>query len=95
MRELLDHTFSEAGLTTHVPFETNDPEMVRSLAASGMAIAVAPRAMVETADAGLVVRPVKPRLMRDIALIWHADRQLSPAVTAFKAFIAAERPPVV
>lgn len=95
VRELLDRAFMDAGLTTRVPFETNDPEMVRSLAASGMAIAVAPRAMVESADAGPVIRPVNPpRLMRDIALIWHAERQLSPAVTAFKAFVAAERPPV-
>ena len=95
VRELIDHAFAEAGLSCRVPFETNDPEMVRSLAASGMAIAVAPRAMVETADAHLVVRPVcSPRLTRAIALIWQAGRPHSPAVTAFKAFIAAERAPV-
>jgi LysR family transcriptional activator of glutamate synthase operon len=95
VREMLDRAFADAGLTSRIPFETNDPEMVRILAASRMGVAVAPRAMVEPAEPGFVILPIDaPRLTRDIALIWHAERSHTPAVTALKAFITAQRPPL-
>jgi DNA-binding transcriptional LysR family regulator len=94
IRDMIDRALIAEGMSLHIPFETNDPLMVRSLAASRLGVAIAPRAMVEPADPGFVVLPVNPpRLVRDVALLWREDRPYSPAVEALKAFIFEHRLP--
>jgi LysR family transcriptional regulator, transcription activator of glutamate synthase operon len=94
VREMIDRALIAEGLAIRIPFETHDPDMVRSLAASRLGVAIAPRAMVEPADPGFVVLPVNPpRLVRDVALLWREDRPYSPAVEALKAFVFEHRLP--
>jgi DNA-binding transcriptional LysR family regulator len=92
VREMIDRALLSEGLSARIPFETNDPDMLRSLAASGLGIAVAPRAMAEPAHPSLVlIRVNPPRLSREVALIWCEGRPYSPAVEAFKSFVFEHR----
>ena len=94
VREMIDRALLADGLSARIPFETNDPDMLRSLAASGLGIAIAPRAMAEPAHPSLVlIRVNPPRLSREVALIWREGRPYSPAVEAFKSFVFEHRGP--
>jgi molybdate transport repressor ModE-like protein len=61
----------------------DDNGMIQALAAAGEGVAVVPRLTVELADPRVDVHPLPELPPRQLAAVWHRDRQLSAAAREF------------
>ena len=84
-RRTIDGAASSVGLTLrHIATVTQFTTMM-SFARAGVGIAIAPSGAI----AGLigkdlsVLKLIKPKLSRDVGLIWLRDRELAPAARGF------------
>lgn len=88
--ELRDRTLAlcrAAGFEPRVVLDGGEMDTVLRLAAVGLGIALVPRLALQAADGliGVAISDAHPA--RTLGLIWHQERQLSPAAQALKAFL--------
>lgn len=85
VREQLDIALARAGITLRRSHEVILPLTILGMVEGGLGIAVMTSAMSRLALAlGLVTRDVsQPVIRREMSLLFHADRTLSPAAEAF------------
>jgi LysR family carnitine catabolism transcriptional activator len=85
VREQLDIALARAGITLRRSHEVILPLTILGMVEGGLGIAVMTSAMSRLALAlGLVTRDVsQPVIQREMSLLFHADRTLSPAAEAF------------
>jgi DNA-binding transcriptional LysR family regulator len=103
LRQRTDDLCDQAGFRPTVIFEGDDLSNVRGFVAAGLGVAVipAPRAGSPESAAGPVVYTeiVDPGAVREIFLIWSAERRLLPAADLFRRHVlrraAAGRLPAV
>lgn len=93
VREQLDAALAAAGIALTRRFEVQLPLTILGMVDAGLAIAVMTTAMNRLALAlGLEIRPVdEPVIVREISLLFHADRSLSPAAQNFRSLLVARR----
>ena len=86
VREQLDLALARAGLSLTRQYEVALPLTILGMVEGGLGIAVMTSAMTRLAHAlGLVTRRVvEPVVLREISLLFHADRSLSPAAQNFR-----------
>jgi DNA-binding transcriptional LysR family regulator len=103
LRQRTDDLCDQAGFRPTVIFEGDDLSNVRGFVAAGLGVAVvpAPRAGSPESAAGPVVyrEIVDAGAVREIFLIWSAERRLLPAADLFRRHVlrraAADRLPAV
>lgn len=86
VREQLDFALAREGITLVRSFEVALPLTIVGMVEGGLGIAVLTTAATRLAEAlGLSVRKItRPVIKRDISLLFHADRSLSPAAPNFR-----------
>ena len=86
VREQLDLALARAGLSLTRQYEVALPLTILGMVEGGLGIAVMTSAMTRLAHMlGLVTRRVvEPVIHREIALLFHTDRSLSPAAQNFR-----------
>ena len=86
VREQLDFALAREGITLERSFEVALPLTIVGMVEGGLGIAVLTTAATRLAEAlGLSVRKItRPVIKRDISLLFHADRSLSPAALNFR-----------
>lgn len=86
VREQLDFALAREGITLVRSFEVALPLTIVGMVEGGLGIAVLTTAATRLAEAlGLSVRKItRPVIKRDISLLFHADRSLSPAALNFR-----------
>ena len=94
-REVIDHYLQKAGLafdSLQVVMEAGSPEALKGLAATGLGFAIMSRATVakEVRLGELVRRPLSPRLIRHLSVVYPKERFQSRLVSEFVQF-AKER----
>lgn len=72
-----------AGATPNVVFRSDEAGVVQGLVGAGLGVALVPRLTVASGDRSTRAVPVTGIAPREIALVWHADRTLSPGARAF------------
>jgi DNA-binding transcriptional LysR family regulator len=88
-RAVMDAALAKADTHPRIAVEVNDLALVRSLAASGLGVAVLPRSFAELPGPRVTIRPIQPALRMEVVLWWLRGRRLSPAARAFVDFTAA------
>jgi DNA-binding transcriptional LysR family regulator len=88
-RRQLDDAFAAAGLELQVAVETDHREAIGPLVHAGAGIAVLPRPLADASTADVVVREIRPSIVRRIGLV-HRPGPLSPAAQRFVALAGAE-----
>lgn len=87
LRDQTLHFCRSAGFEPQVVLDGGEMDMVLRLAAVGLGVAIVPQLALEDAD-GLVGLPIRgATLSRTLGLIWHLERQLSPAAEALQRFL--------
>jgi len=82
LRSTTLEAFGAAGLTPTVSLDGAEIGSVLSLVEEGLGAAIVPSIVAAGAANVCVLRLVRPRLEREIGLVWHRDRPLSLAATA-------------
>ncbi|MFC8527534.1 LysR family transcriptional regulator [Nocardia sp. NPDC057227] len=100
MRRLLDELAAAAGLHPRIAFESSDLVTVTGLVAAGLGVALVP---LEDPPPGATPSPAvakvplaDPGAVREVGLVWAADRPMPEAARRFRAVIegwAAHRSP--
>jgi DNA-binding transcriptional LysR family regulator len=89
LRTVLEAACAEAGFAPRIHAETDDLVVLADLVGHGFGVALIPRSAAERALQPLVMLPLrKPRLRREMVLVWHRH-QLSAPAQAFLTSIAA------
>jgi DNA-binding transcriptional LysR family regulator len=90
-----DLAFAEAGLTTTIAFQTNQPQTLVSLVRHGLGIGVTNSLAMTTANTdGVVLIPlVDARCQRKVALWWRVDQTASMAADAVRSAVVSVPPP--
>ena len=85
-REILDACFSAQQLTVHPCMESSSTQAIVSSVAEGLGVAVLPGLLVErdVRDGLVAVLPISPRLNRNLNVIYHKSKYLTPNMCAFK-----------
>lgn len=87
LRTLTLHLCQTGGFTPRIAIDGAEMDSVLRFAAAGLGIALVPRLALEGTD-GLAAVPVEDvPLARTLALVWHSERQLSPAARAVQQFL--------
>ena len=93
LREQIDATLARKGIVLTRYYEVSLPLTILGMVEGGLGLAV----MTTTASRlslslGLIVKPVtNPTVKRDISLLFHADRSLSPAAQNFSDLLFRRR----
>jgi DNA-binding transcriptional LysR family regulator len=93
VREQLDFALAREGIKLERRYEVLLPLTILGMVEAGLGIAVMTSAMTRLARAlGLVTRSVvEPLVKREISLLFHSDRSLSPAAQNFRDLLLASR----
>ena len=87
LRDVLDRALDAAGLQPTVAVETEIRDALIPLVLAGAGTAVVPPAIAQTAAAqGAAVRPLRPRLVRQVVVVHRAGAH-SPAASEFLAAV--------
>lgn len=80
-RDLFIEACERAGFEPHVVFESDDRETILGLVAAGVGITILPRltARHSRIDGPVMVDGLKPRLVRQIGVVWNPNRYLPQA----------------
>lgn len=94
VREQLDFALAREGIALTRNYEVSLPLTILGMVEAGLGIAVMTSAMSRLARSlGLVTREVgSPVIKREISLLFHADRSLSPAAQNFRDLLLRMRP---
>jgi DNA-binding transcriptional LysR family regulator len=94
LRALLDRLAGDAGFTPRVPFESTHLPRLRDLVSHGLGVALIARSIAEAPGPPVSVHSVDPvPVQRPVGLLHAADRPLSAAAEACRAFLAAQAVP--
>jgi DNA-binding transcriptional LysR family regulator len=87
VRALIIDWLSSGGLEPRPAMELDNLEAVKRMVASGLGVSIVPAAALADASdrSGLVARPLKPALMRTLALVQRRDKQSDPALAHVRA----------
>lgn len=92
LRAVTDELFAAAGIQPRITFEGDDIGTLRGLVAAGLGVALLPPPRSFGAE---IERPATPHLplvdrgaTRPLGLAWDTTRYRTPAVEAFRAFVA-------
>lgn len=93
VRQQLDFALAREGIKLERRYEVLLPLTQLGMVEAGLGIAVMTSAMTRLARAlGLVIRPVgEPLIKREVSLLFHADRSLTPAAQNFRDLLLACR----
>lgn len=93
VREQLDFALAREGIRLERRYEVLLPLTILGMVEAGLGIAVMTTAMLRLAHAiGLVSRPVvAPVVRREISLLFHSERSLSPAAQNFRDLLMRHR----
>jgi DNA-binding transcriptional LysR family regulator len=93
VREQLDFALAREGIALKRHFEVALPLTILGMVQAGLGLAVMTSAMTPLAHAlGLATRSVvDPVIKREISLLFHADRTLSPAAQNFRDLLLGSR----
>jgi DNA-binding transcriptional LysR family regulator len=86
-RRLLDRLCARAGFTPRIAFDSDDYATAGRLVAAGVGIALVPDLARDQVGPDLVLRPVRPRATRRVAVLTGPDP--SPAARAFDDLLRA------
>lgn len=87
LRALTFHLCQVGGFQPRIAIDGAEMDSVLRFAAAGLGIALVPRLALEGAE-GLTGVPVRDvQLTRTLGLVWHSERQLSPAARALQTFL--------
>lgn len=87
LRERTLQLCAAAGFVPRIVLDGAEMDTVLRCAAVGLGIAIVPRLALDGAD-GLVGLPIRDMpLTRTLGLVWHQERQLSPAAEALRSFL--------
>ena len=67
--------------------EANDQVTVRELVARGLGVSVMPRSVVDSHAERLAIRPLSPRQVLPVSLVWRAGERPTPAARAFREHV--------
>jgi DNA-binding transcriptional LysR family regulator len=67
--------------------EANELETVRELVARGLGVTLMPRTVVASHGDRLAIRPLSPRQVLPVSLVWRAGERPTPAVQAFREHV--------
>jgi len=86
VRDQLDFALAREGITLTRSYEVALPLTIVGMVEGGLGIGVLTTAVTKLAEAlGLTVKKIsKPVVKREISLLFHADRSLSPAAQNFR-----------
>ncbi len=90
-REMLAAVIGVAGNAPHVPYETNDLDMMLGMVREGLATTVLPRSFVNGRPDLSLVRVTDKRMTSTIALLAQTADRLSPPGAAFLDLVVASR----
>jgi DNA-binding transcriptional LysR family regulator len=78
-----------ASVHANFVFRSNDNPTIQGFIAAGLGYGLLPRLTVDETDPNVAVRPVRPSPPpRHLAVLWHSERQLPPAVQHFVSIAA-------
>jgi DNA-binding transcriptional LysR family regulator len=83
----MDGQFAHAGQPPYLALESDDPFLLRALAARGFAAAILPRSLTTLEGPPLAVRSLEPEVRLPVALVWRRRRIAPPAARAFVEFV--------
>jgi DNA-binding transcriptional LysR family regulator len=86
---LILEAFAAAGLTPRVAFEVQEAGTIIAMAAEGLGVSVVPELAAAAAPPGVVLRPLLPRVDRELALAVPSLDEAPPAVRALLEAAAA------
>lgn len=75
------------GFDPRVVIDGAEMDSVLRFAAAGLGIALVPRLALEGTEGLVAVQVSGTRLSRTLGLVWHSERQLSPAARALESFL--------
>lgn len=85
LREVLHALVPDA----RVIAEANELEIVRELTARGLGVTLMPRSIVASHGNRLAARPLSPRQVLPVSLLWRAGERPTPAARAFREHVLA------
>jgi DNA-binding transcriptional LysR family regulator len=88
---LILEAFAAAGLAPRVAFEVQEASTIVAMAAEGLGVSVVPQLAAAAAPPGVVLRPLVPRLDRELALAVPSLDEAPPAVHALLEVAALVR----
>lgn len=77
----------EAGLAPRVVLDGGEMATVLRLAAVGLGVALVPRLALDEGEGLVGLQVSDAQLRRTIGVVWHPERQLSPAAEALRSFM--------
>jgi DNA-binding transcriptional LysR family regulator len=81
---IIEASLQRAGVTPNYVFRSNDNGAMQAMVRAGMGDAVMALLAIDTADPGIVIRPIDPPLEpRLIGVAWRSSRTLPPAARRF------------
>lgn len=93
VREYMDNVLAREGISLARGHEVHLPLTMLGMVEAGLGVAVMSTAVLRLSRAlGLVTRPlVDPEVRRQVSLIFHADRSLSPTAQHFRDLLISSR----
>ena len=90
IREHLDHALADAGIALSRSYEVSLPMTMIGMVEGGLGITIITMAASKLAlGLGLTIKRLcDPTVSRDISLLFHAERSLSPAAQRFREFLS-------
>ena len=82
---------AEAGIRPHIAATSTDLAFMRSLAASGLGVAILPRSFASRPGPAVSIRPLRPRRRMTVALWWLRGRRLGAPARAFVDYVSSKR----
>jgi DNA-binding transcriptional LysR family regulator len=83
VRQRIDTALLAAGVTPHIVMELRSIESIQQMVAQGIGAGFVSRFALGARAVGLVPRTGAARLKRELAVVYRADRRLSPSARAF------------
>lgn len=87
LRALTLHLCQTGGFAPRIAIDGAEMDSVLRFAAAGLGIALVPRLALEGAQGLSAVLVEDVPLVRTLGLVWHSERQLSPAARAVHSFL--------
>ena len=94
MRAVLDQTLAREGIALTWRYEASLPLTIVGMVEGGMGIGILTDSMRRVVGAlGLVMRPItRPMVYREVVMVLHSGRSMSPAAQKFGDLLLAHQP---
>ena len=84
LRQIVDAAVRELGVSPRITFETNQPDIMKSLITRRMAWSIVPYSLARTWSPVLQLWRLKTKTVRRVGLTWSLGRALQPAAVVFR-----------